>query len=98
MRYPSLVCQIMGEKLPQTSGAGKPGRKLPPANKLFQCAVLYFQSNWPVHQIAATYKVDRTTIYRWVKAALDGEDSLEVMQMAKRSQRRFKLPSRKSAL
>lgn len=82
--------------LPQAKVSGKPGRKLPPSSKLFQCAVLYFQSNWPVHQIAATFRITRTTVYRWVQAALDEEDSTEVWQMARRSQRRFKFSSRKS--
>lgn len=98
MSYLLANCRIVGEKLPLPNGCGKPGRKLPPASKLLQCASLYFQSNWPVHQIASTYRIDRTTVYRWVKAALNGEDSVEVWQMAKRSQRRFKLPPRKPVL
>lgn len=84
------TCRVMGEKLPQSKGAKRPGRKLPAENKLFQCAVLYFQSNWPVSQLASMYKVNRTTIYRWVKAALDSEFSDEIQQMARRSQRHFK--------
>lgn len=88
-----LACRLMSAKLPKFKVAVRPGRKLPPSNKLLQCAALYFQSNWPVHQIASTFKVTRTTVYRWVEAALDGEDSIEVRQMARRSQRRFKFNS-----
>jgi DNA-binding transcriptional regulator LsrR (DeoR family) len=85
---------FMDQEFPKPKTRRKPGPKDPSQDRLFQCAALYFQTNWPVHQIASTYRIGRTTVYRWIQAALVGDYSQEILEIARHSRRRFKIDLR----